>query len=411
MVGGSDLGLIALQTSLQAQALAQARYRAGEGLQRNGQRDSNDPVGGLSMIGQNGVGVTEFYSMDPPLVNSYQRTIPPLPHAHRTLTDASTSSVTSSSSSAHVTATSSSASAQRLRRPSTNHSTPPTSGPASPRVPVDFSFNGLESDLDRFRNDGDFASIATAAIASSGTSRSVHRIHTGFSLGNGGTDGGSPVSFNDILGDFATMPIRSPGPSNAPSPHDHITSAAATSTTSSANNSNKPSPSTDEHYSPASSSSANAIASSLFDTSLFGDTDEAADAMSRKDPIAAQAWRLITKAKNTLPNGARMENLTWRLMSMTLKKRREETAAAEVEAEAAAARAVAAAALEAKSKSEEEEEEVVAPLRGPILREEVVDRGRRGRTSASNSKSPESAENSPPPPEECVLSRLLNFLR
>jgi len=35
---------------------------------------------------------------------------------------------------------------------------------------------------------------------------------------------------------------------------------------------------------------------------------------------------MFHKAKNTMPNGARMENLTWRLMSMTLRKRREESA-------------------------------------------------------------------------------------
>jgi GATA-binding protein len=52
--------------------------------------------------------------------------------------------------------------------------------------------------------------------------------------------------------------------------------------------------------------------------------EETAEALSRKDPIAAQVWRMFHKAKNTMPNGARMENLTWRLMSMTLKKRKED---------------------------------------------------------------------------------------
>lgn len=33
-------------------------------------------------------------------------------------------------------------------------------------------------------------------------------------------------------------------------------------------------------------------------------------------------WKLCTKARDALPNGARLENLTWRLMHMSLTKRR-----------------------------------------------------------------------------------------
>lgn len=40
------------------------------------------------------------------------------------------------------------------------------------------------------------------------------------------------------------------------------------------------------------------------------------------DPLATQVWRLYTKAKDTLPNGSRLENLTWRMMAMTLNKKK-----------------------------------------------------------------------------------------
>ncbi|KAI8644480.1 hypothetical protein BD408DRAFT_401010 [Parasitella parasitica] len=40
----------------------------------------------------------------------------------------------------------------------------------------------------------------------------------------------------------------------------------------------------------------------------------------KKDPLSSQIWRMYTKAKDTLPNGSRLENLTWRMMAMTLKK-------------------------------------------------------------------------------------------
>ncbi|CAO3654563.1 unnamed protein product [Mucor hiemalis] len=42
----------------------------------------------------------------------------------------------------------------------------------------------------------------------------------------------------------------------------------------------------------------------------------------KKDPLASQVWRMYTKAKDTLPNGSRMENLTWRMMAMTLTKKK-----------------------------------------------------------------------------------------
>lgn len=42
--------------------------------------------------------------------------------------------------------------------------------------------------------------------------------------------------------------------------------------------------------------------------------------MQRKDPLATQVWKLYSKAKSQLPNAERMENLTWRMMAMNLKR-------------------------------------------------------------------------------------------
>lgn len=50
------------------------------------------------------------------------------------------------------------------------------------------------------------------------------------------------------------------------------------------------------------------------------DTDE----LQRKDPLAAQIWRLYTRTKAQLPNQERMENLTWRMMAMNLKRKERE---------------------------------------------------------------------------------------
>lgn len=51
------------------------------------------------------------------------------------------------------------------------------------------------------------------------------------------------------------------------------------------------------------------------------------DEMQRKDPLATQIWRLYSKTKKQLPNQERMENLTWRMMAMNLRKRKQEEAA------------------------------------------------------------------------------------
>ena len=54
----------------------------------------------------------------------------------------------------------------------------------------------------------------------------------------------------------------------------------------------------------------------------LGDPDE----MQKKDPLATQIWKLYSKTKSQLPNQERMENLTWRMMAMNLKRKEREQA-------------------------------------------------------------------------------------
>lgn len=62
------------------------------------------------------------------------------------------------------------------------------------------------------------------------------------------------------------------------------------------------------------------------DDAMTGELDSP-DEMQRKDPLATQIWRLYSKTKKQLPNQERMENLTWRMMAMSLRKRKQEEAA------------------------------------------------------------------------------------
>ncbi|TIA89885.1 hypothetical protein E3P99_01856 [Wallemia hederae] len=73
--------------------------------------------------------------------------------------------------------------------------------------------------------------------------------------------------------------------------------------------------------------------------------DHSVDEDSKNDPIASQVWKMYAKQKTALPNGQRMENLTWRMMAMSLRRKRESEAAA------------AAAALKEKQQTESQSEQ------------------------------------------------------
>ncbi|KAI9670907.1 MAG: hypothetical protein M1817_003792 [Caeruleum heppii] len=72
----------------------------------------------------------------------------------------------------------------------------------------------------------------------------------------------------------------------------------------------------------------------LLRDSIFSDwRDDAAAAdlgtpgeMQKQDPLATQIWKLFSKTKAQLPNQERMENLTWRMMAMNLRRKEREQA-------------------------------------------------------------------------------------
>ncbi|KAF8493597.1 hypothetical protein JB92DRAFT_1163562 [Gautieria morchelliformis] len=79
--------------------------------------------------------------------------------------------------------------------------------------------------------------------------------------------------------------------------------------------------------------------------------------LAREDPLATQVWKMYARTKAGLPHAQRMENLTWRMMALALRRKREEDGRA---AAAASAGAVAAknrniaAAPDAKGKAKQE---------------------------------------------------------
>ena len=54
---------------------------------------------------------------------------------------------------------------------------------------------------------------------------------------------------------------------------------------------------------------------------------ESPEELQKKDPLGAQIWKLYARTKTRLPNQERMENLTWRMMAMNLRRREQMQAA------------------------------------------------------------------------------------
>ena len=373
----------------------------------------------------------------PGLTASHQRPLPPLPRSRQST--APTPSPLISQASSPVAGPSTGASAnpfghyaspsaalQYAQSPSSAHPTPPASQPQSPfPSTLDYGFASIETDLDRFSSGG-FASAAAAAMASVGPNRP--KPSTGqqaFGLGSYGsptptayTDhaSSSPTVLGDVLADGAShsVPVGSP---LADSPHNvfDFNQLYLQSPMPGAASSLGP----DQFASLDNAvASASARESPQGSASPSGSTivdEESVEALTKKDPIAAQVWRMFNKAKGTLPNGTKVENLTWRLMSMTLKKRREESVAAEQQAEIDAFEAllaqsqaeVAAEEAEAAAINSEEADDVHELRRTTTnasaraasavstLPEEEPERGRRRRTATGATNADKSASASP----------------
>ncbi|TGZ82428.1 hypothetical protein EX30DRAFT_305150 [Ascodesmis nigricans] len=58
--------------------------------------------------------------------------------------------------------------------------------------------------------------------------------------------------------------------------------------------------------------------------------EETPEDMQKKDPLATQVWKLYSKQRGSLPHAERMENLTWRMMAMTLRRERYDAAKAKL---------------------------------------------------------------------------------
>ncbi|KAF8906565.1 hypothetical protein CPB84DRAFT_404413 [Gymnopilus junonius] len=54
------------------------------------------------------------------------------------------------------------------------------------------------------------------------------------------------------------------------------------------------------------------------------DPDVDPEQLAKDDPLATQVWKMYARTKVNLPHAQRMENITWRMMALALKKKKEE---------------------------------------------------------------------------------------
>ncbi|KAF4997673.1 hypothetical protein FGRMN_3705 [Fusarium graminum] len=66
----------------------------------------------------------------------------------------------------------------------------------------------------------------------------------------------------------------------------------------------------------------------------LADSDRNVDRMQQDDPLATQVWKFFARTKQQLPSQHRMENLTWRMMALGMRKHKEEQQQRQDEADA-----------------------------------------------------------------------------
>ncbi|KAK7045583.1 Sodium- and chloride-dependent GABA transporter 1 [Paramarasmius palmivorus] len=85
----------------------------------------------------------------------------------------------------------------------------------------------------------------------------------------------------------------------------------------------KPSQTNTPYTSPRLSGSPDVLPSQLPSGSDSNDPEQ----LAKHDPLATQVWKMYARTKANLPHAQRMENLTWRMMALALKKKKEEESA------------------------------------------------------------------------------------
>ncbi|TDZ21105.1 Nitrogen regulatory protein areA [Colletotrichum orbiculare MAFF 240422] len=80
-----------------------------------------------------------------------------------------------------------------------------------------------------------------------------------------------------------------------------------------------------------------------FESATMDSDHKSPEQLQKEDPLATQVWKFFSKTKQLLPNQQRMENLTWRMMALNLRKKQLDEEKARLARSAPAPPALAAA--------------------------------------------------------------------
>lgn len=65
------------------------------------------------------------------------------------------------------------------------------------------------------------------------------------------------------------------------------------------------------------------LGTALFPSLQSGGPDQSLEQMQHDDPLATQVWKFFSQTKAQLPNQQRMENLTWRMMALKMRRKQQ----------------------------------------------------------------------------------------
>ncbi|KAF5317310.1 hypothetical protein D9611_003787 [Ephemerocybe angulata] len=199
-----------------------------------------------------------------------------------------------------------------------------------------------------------------ASLASNANSLHSHRSGTSSTKSASGKGGGSSVGtsmFSDLFSDELF--------SNAGSTSTGLTSLHPRQT--------------QQPISPLLSPQAPPFSPEILNSPMVNASDASSDTadqdveqLAKEDPLATQVWKMYAKAKAGLPNAQRMENLTWRMMALALKKKERDE----------------------KEKEERSLQESQAKGSKESKREQVGDQKDLGRSTSSEEQKPQQQQDS-----------------
>ena len=147
-------------------------------------------------------------------------------------------------------------------------------------------------------------------------------VRAGTGSGGAGATGGVAGKWTELLGDGFLSPTLSHSSAKSKSKSSKAGKRKASSNSPTATTGRSGSGSVMSDEDSLSTSNFNPRSSLSDDEGEGGSSDGGVGELANGDPLAAQVWKMYARDKAALPHAQRMENLTWRMMALALKKKK-----------------------------------------------------------------------------------------